>query len=140
MSYCPHCGTRIVDESKGCSKCGYKPVIDGEIIKEEVEMEKQIDTQSNHPSKYNDNREYGNNFSNIEKGMNLIVKIIIVALIFLLPGIGSIVGIVAGVILLGGHNKEDKLFGKIILIVSISMLGFTFLCCCLNLGSSLLYI
>lgn len=121
---CPNCGRTIEKEEQGCSYCGYKPVIDGEILNEITERIQ--------PEQSVEERKMEGFQPEAENGLSLLLKILIIVLAILIPGIGPIVGIVGGVILMGSPLETNRSFGRLLLGFSIILIGLSIVCCCLN--------
>lgn len=129
MSYCPDCGSHIENENEGCPVCGYKPIIEAQVVKEETIQEETTQTDSQKEPQYTQStKQFSQSSEN--NGLNILLKVIIVLLIVSMPGIGSIAGIVAGIILMGKDDLETKKFGKILLGLSVAMIAIFLICCC----------
>ena len=73
-----------------------------------------------------------------EAKIHPLLKVIVIVLIVMVGGIGAIAGCVAGVVLMKSPAEDYRRFGKTILIVSIVMLVFSFLCCVMSAGMGMI--
>lgn len=109
MAYCPKCGNNIIDEKKGCTNCGYG------------------NDQGYSKGNYNEGYNNGGVDTSLSNGM----KVFIVAMTLLIPGVGYIVGLVLAIIFMGKDDKDHKTFGKALLTLVIIMIVLSILCCIL---------
>lgn len=136
MSYCANCGKQINDENIRCPNCGYKPVIEGEVINETSEIiNENNESEGNRPalnkSPQSGGYNYGNAANNNTGGGSLstLAKVLIVIGTIFLPGVGPIFGIISGIILMGDARPDYKSFGKSALALGIVFLVLSFVCC-----------
>ncbi len=64
-----------------------------------------------------------------ENQLSNIVKVLIVVGICIIPFVGWIGGIIAGIIFMNNSESDSKSFGKAILILSIIIVVWSMLCC-----------
>ncbi len=85
----------------------------------------------NNISNIEDTRLNRPNADNYEGNLSNGMKVAITAIVSIVPGIGSIIGIIAGLIFMGKLNEDYRSFGKALLIYSIAIISISFICCCL---------
>ena len=71
----------------------------------------------------------GSNILKTENQLSNIVKVLIVVGICIIPFVGWIGGIIAGIIFMNNSESDSKSFGKAILILSIITVIWSMLCC-----------
>lgn len=71
----------------------------------------------------------GSNVLKTENQLSNIVKVLIVVGICIIPFVGWIGGIIAGIIFMNNSESDSKSFGKAILILSIIIVVWSMLCC-----------
>ncbi len=138
MSYCPNCGRKIDDENVGCTVCGYKPVIEGEIVREEVKTDgtdfnsdKNRETDPGYRESFETERR--ERYEPKEQGtISTPLKVIIVLLVLFLP-FGVIGGLIAGIVFMGKDNIPDRSFGKILVILCSILIALWLICVCASL-------
>ena len=69
------------------------------------------------------------NILKTENQLSNIVKVLIVVGICIIPFVGWIGGIIAGIIFMNNSESDSKSFGKAILILSIIIVIWSMLCC-----------
>ena len=153
MSYCPNCGRQILDESLGCPVCNVKNNVDpswktfegqAEEIKAETVEEFTVEDSDGRTHHFESSTETGEAEYKkkaapaSEAKIHPLLKVIVIVLIVMVGGVGAIAGCVAGVVLMKSPAEDYRRFGKTILIVSIVMLVFSFLCCVMSAGMGMI--
>lgn len=124
MSFCPKCGREIVDESLGCPVCdmakkqNQTETVDSFVVEDDKGMYQKF--ENNQPNQ------------TVESTIHPALKVIIIALIILVGGVGAIAGLVAGIVLMKSPIEDYRKFGKLITVISAIMLGVSLLCCVLG--------
>lgn len=162
MSYCPNCGREIENEEEGCPVCNNNQgerkkvnlskstdfnVVSNNVIKDEEKINDKI--AENNPlnmarnknvqdiNNIENNKFNSSNINDFEEELSNVIKVAITAFITIIPGIGAIIGIIAGILFMGRVQEDSRSFGKALLIYSIILISIAFICCCvfLLLGS-----
>ena len=123
--FCPKCGSSVSDDTKVCPNCDYifneDDIIDVECTDETIK-EESIYKKTDYM-----NSENGNNVT-----LSNAVKVLLVAVVVLLNGLGAIIGIVSGIYFMSKPYPDYNSFGRILLSLSILMLVISFICCCIS--------
>ncbi len=119
MSFCPKCGREIVNEDLGCPACNQKQAeqIDSFVVEDDKGTYQ----------KFENNQAY----QPVEQTIHPALKVIIIALIILVGGVGAVAGLVGGIVLMKSPIADYQKFGKLMMIVSIVMLALSVVCCLL---------
>ena len=127
VSFCPKCGREIVDESLGCPIC--------DMAKKQDQTEKVdsfvIEDDKGTYQKF-ENNQPNQQYQSVEQTIHPALKVIVIALIILVGGVGAIAGLIAGIVLMKSPIEDYQKFGKLITIISAVMLGLSLLCCVLG--------
>ncbi|MBM7686405.1 MAG: hypothetical protein PWP07_1678 [Epulopiscium sp.] len=149
---CPYCGTEVNDtinienhiedhiENRNVEvkseKDEEEPIIkiisDEPIIKTTPEEEPTIKTKHFEESPSVTENKFGSNQKIPEKNtqpLNNWIKVTLSVLISALPGIGSLIGIIAAIIFMTKEDEDRKTFGYALLTYSIIYLIFICTCC-----------
>lgn len=156
MKYCPNCGENIADDSLvSCSNCGYS--FDTIINEEKPDTEEEPETGSKQveepdtggsrlAGEYNASGEGSSAYINTdaygrvtdEPELGNGIKVFLTALTMLVPAVGSLIGIVGGLVYMNREFQDYRSFGKALLVLGIVMFCLQFMgCCCAGLFSSL---
>ena len=144
MSYCQNCGRKILDESMGCPVCHVRNNTAGfidmaaeqtEEIKAEKIEEFTVEEKNGKTYHFESNEETGEasytkqTAPPTEARIHPALKAIVIVLIVMVGGVGSIAGCIAGAVLMKSPAEDYRRFGKLMLIVSIVMMALSLLCC-----------
>ena len=140
MSFCPNCGRKILDESLGCPVCSIRNTIDHsspmqEEIKAEPIKEFTVEDGQGNAHRFESSVETGTmeyqkkTTTASDAKIHPALKVIVIALIVLVGGIGAVAGCVAGVVLSKSPAEDYRKFGKLMMTVSVVMLAISMLCC-----------
>ena len=110
------------DTDTKCKNCGYMPVIDAEVINEEVKDD---------PIRRTINQNI-NKFENTE-GLKTIVKVLLILMVIFFPVAGPLIGIFVSIYLMNdAYSIEKRSFGKTLLGISILALILGIVFCCIS--------
>lgn len=127
MAICPECGRESKPEAEYCPYCNHSLIIEGEILKETTESvtpDVRLFDQ--------DNTVFGQSTNTEESGLNTFLKVLIIILVFVIPGVGPLVGLIGGVFLMASPLESNRSFGKLLVWTGVIMMILSFLCCCMN--------
>lgn len=68
-----------------------------------------------------------------EANLNNIVKVLIVVAVCIIPFLGMVGGIIAGIVFMGSDNEDTKSFGKALIILGLIIVLLGVLCCVASL-------
>lgn len=150
MSYCPHCGRKILEESLGCPFCSVKDNIDysrsGQERMDGLQREESAEPQTDTAPKAepatdftveeSDTRDARRHFAAQqpeptftqtepvqEKRLPPVLKIVVFVAVFMVGFFGQVVGAIAGAVLMKKESEEYHRFGKALLIFCIVLLA-----------------
>lgn len=154
MKYCPKCGRQILDEGLGCPVCsmsGEAPAgttENGEVSepgatepeqKVKVELVKEFTVEDgNGQSQKFETKTEPRSWESYqqaeptpvqEQTIPTVLKVIVILAVIMTAGIGSIAGLIAGIVLLKSPLEDYRKFGKTLIIISCVMIGAWLLCC-----------
>ncbi|NLK21659.1 MAG: hypothetical protein GX308_06170 [Epulopiscium sp.] len=145
MNYCRECGKILEGDKEECPFCGTKIDIMTNLestvgegsISDEVKQNEESPAIENQFScvNYEDNNhiDYKNTEKPPVKPLSNWIKVLLSFLIPLLPGLGSITGIIASIIFMTNEDQDRKTFGYALL--SFSIIFLVIICaCCMMLG------
>lgn len=135
MSYCTKCGREITDEAFGCSVCNAQNQYGTNFEKETIDSFTVEDQNGN--SQRFENRAGADGTTEprpaqepqTPQSIPTILKILAIVAVLFTGGIGTIGGLVAGVILAKSPIADYASFGKLLLILSGVLLAFWILAC-----------
>ena len=126
--YCPNCHAPMSETDTRCKNCGYMPVIDAEVVNEEVHDE---------PIRKTINK--GMETMENQEGLKTIFKVLLILMVIIFPIFGSLVGIfIATHFMNDPYSYEKRAFGRTLLTVSIIVLILGILFCCISKAFGLL--